>query len=330
MLKCSIAMTTYNGEKYLQEQLDSLKHQSLLPYELIVVDDCSNDRTIDILNKFKESAPFSVKIIQNNNNIASNIENGFAINFEKAISYCNGDIIFFSDQDDVWFADKLAKHVEIYLNSPNILMVSNNAIRTYSDLSHENITQLDFQKIAWAGSNLAIGCCLSLRSKFLKKFILPIPRLYPHDIWSCKCIDVFGARYDIKEPLQYFRRQPRAWSTINGGQSCVSRNQCYWFKIKRIFNYLIKHSNHTSWLNKMIYGNKEISKRLNSYAKELGFEKKLVEFNNKLLQNYDLLKHRKEIVESISLKSKIKKIKILLKNNPKYTFSNSLKDLLCE
>ena len=100
-MKVSIALATYNGAKYLKQQLDSFQAQTCLPDELVVCDDCSKDNTVEILEEFKETASFIVIIIQNESNL------GYTGNFEKAISLCSGNLIFISDQDDVWFNNKI-------------------------------------------------------------------------------------------------------------------------------------------------------------------------------------------------------------------------------
>ncbi|HKU26536.1 MAG TPA: glycosyltransferase [Candidatus Sulfotelmatobacter sp.] len=100
-LRISIAMATYNGEKYIGEQLESLGRQTLLPFELVVTDDGSSDRTLEILNAFSEGAPFSVRVFRNATRL------GYEENFLKAASLCNGDVIAFCDQDDVWMERKL-------------------------------------------------------------------------------------------------------------------------------------------------------------------------------------------------------------------------------
>lgn len=97
----SIAMTTYNGERFLSEQLASLATQTLLPIELLVCDDGSRDHTLEILNNFKESAPFPVRIQINP------VRLGYRENFLRCASLCNGNLIAFCDQDDVWAPQKL-------------------------------------------------------------------------------------------------------------------------------------------------------------------------------------------------------------------------------
>ena len=79
-MKISIAMTTFNGSKYLHQQLSSFLIQDYLPDELIICDDGSSDNTMEILKEFSESAPFSVKIFKNKTNL------GFTKNFEKILS----------------------------------------------------------------------------------------------------------------------------------------------------------------------------------------------------------------------------------------------------
>lgn len=96
----SIAMATYNGEKYIREQLNSLAAQTMLPCELVVTDDGSTDRTLEIVRDFARTVPFEVKIYCNKTRL------GYAENFLKAASLCVGELIAFCDQDDVWLKTK--------------------------------------------------------------------------------------------------------------------------------------------------------------------------------------------------------------------------------
>lgn len=99
----SVALATYNGERHLQEQLDSLAAQTLLPAELVVGDDGSTDKTIEIIERFAATAPFPVHIEQNTENL------GYGENFMQVASRCTSDWITFCDQDDVWLENKLAR-----------------------------------------------------------------------------------------------------------------------------------------------------------------------------------------------------------------------------
>lgn len=102
----SIAMATYNGEKYLREQLDSILAQTIQDFELIVCDDCSTDSTVQILNEYVEKDS-RIKVFVNAKNL------GFRKNFEKAIGLCKGEYIALSDQDDIW----MTEHLELLVDN---------------------------------------------------------------------------------------------------------------------------------------------------------------------------------------------------------------------
>ena len=92
-MKISIALTVYNGEKFLQNQIDSFLSQTLLPNEIIISDDCSSDKSMDILENYKSNNNVDIKVFRNDYNLGHQ-------KFPKC-DFCNGDIIL-SNQDDVW------------------------------------------------------------------------------------------------------------------------------------------------------------------------------------------------------------------------------------
>jgi glycosyltransferase involved in cell wall biosynthesis len=98
----SIAMCTYNGGRFLDEQLNSISSQTRLPDELVVCDDGSSDNTCLTLEAFAASAPFPVRITKNPRNLGS------TANFEQAVNLCTGELIALCDQDDIWSEGKLA------------------------------------------------------------------------------------------------------------------------------------------------------------------------------------------------------------------------------
>ena len=105
-MKISIALATFNGSKYLVDQLMSLAYQKLLPYEIIVVDDNSTDETLEIVKSFASNVSFPVRIYKNETRL------GYGLNFLKAAGFCSGDAIAFCDQDDEWLPDKLERVAE--------------------------------------------------------------------------------------------------------------------------------------------------------------------------------------------------------------------------
>jgi rhamnosyltransferase len=113
----SVALGTYNGERFLREQLDSLAAQRVLPAELVACDDCSFDGTLAILERFAEDAPFPVRIFRNESNI------GFTANLIGAAERCQGPLIAFCDQDDVWLEDKIGLCAQFFVDHPVRLLL---------------------------------------------------------------------------------------------------------------------------------------------------------------------------------------------------------------
>jgi glycosyltransferase involved in cell wall biosynthesis len=117
-------LCTYNGERYLQQQLDSLLAQSRLPGKIVAVDDGSTDRSWEILRAFAEQARgrgITIDAQRNPNNL------GYVRNFEMALQRAGTDIIFVCDQDDVWYPDKLAVIHERFTADPDLLMLHSDA-----------------------------------------------------------------------------------------------------------------------------------------------------------------------------------------------------------
>lgn len=128
--KVSVVMCTYNGGKYIREQLDSIVNQTCTPFELIVQDDGSTDDTLDIVREYVGKYPY-VRITENE------LGKGINNNFFSAISKATGDFIAISDQDDVWELDK----IEVMLNAiGENLMCVGRSVPFYDDDNHERIT----------------------------------------------------------------------------------------------------------------------------------------------------------------------------------------------
>lgn len=115
--RISVALGAYNGERFLDEQLGSLARQTILPAELIASDDCSSDNTLAVLEKFAREAPFPVRISRN----ASNV--GFTANMIRAAEQCEGPLIAFCDQDDVWSKDKVELCARFFAHNPIRLLL---------------------------------------------------------------------------------------------------------------------------------------------------------------------------------------------------------------
>jgi glycosyltransferase involved in cell wall biosynthesis len=129
MTGISVAMATYNGARFVSEQLESVARQSRLPDEVIICDDRSPDETVAILERFAETAPFRVLLHRNEAQL------GYRLNFKKAVSFCTGTLIAFSDQDDVWHPDKL-KLLGAEFDDPKVMLAYSNAWVTDDRLRH--------------------------------------------------------------------------------------------------------------------------------------------------------------------------------------------------
>lgn len=119
--RISIALATYNGEPFLMEQLESLAQQTLLPAELVVSDDGSTDKTIEIVREFAAHAPFDVVVLEHGARL------NYRLNFRRAAKHCSGDLIAFCDQDDVWVPNKLERMVRVFSGS-KVQLAYHNAV----------------------------------------------------------------------------------------------------------------------------------------------------------------------------------------------------------
>ena len=120
--KISVAMATFNGEKFIREQLESIFNQTVLPDEIVVSDDGSKDRTLEIIQEIVKSD--NGRIIKL---VTDNPRHGFAFNFGHAIGRCSGDIVFLCDQDDVWLPDKVESIAKVYEEYNDALCVVHDA-----------------------------------------------------------------------------------------------------------------------------------------------------------------------------------------------------------
>lgn len=200
-MSISIAMTTYLGERYLQAQLDSFRAQTLLPDELVVCDDGSDDGTVALLERFRQDAPFDVRVHRNETNL------GLGRNFEKALRLCRGDLVFLSDQDDVWAPEKLRRVVEVFAEHPDRMLVLNDQHLCDGELRPHGRTVLE--NLSSAGLDLDYfvpGCSTAVRREWLD-VALPLPDAdIAYDTWINRLGGHLGLRTVLAEPLQYYRR----------------------------------------------------------------------------------------------------------------------------
>lgn len=223
-MKISIAMSTYNGAKYISHQLQSIQAQSLLPDELIISDDCSTDNTIEIVKKFAAQAPFEVRLIINEKNL------GYAANFNVALLHATGDLVFLSDQDDVWFSNKIEHMVMIAEHHPNAWMLMNDALLTDKSLNPYEVTKIgQIESTGMGMDRFVMGCCSAVRRELLE-FCMPIPKGFKaHDVWLAWSADALLRKYVEHRVLQYYRRH-------GSNESNILENSVY--KVTKIRRYV--------------------------------------------------------------------------------------------
>ncbi|SCY25430.1 Glycosyl transferase family 2 [Nitrosospira sp. Nl5] len=212
-LSLSIALASYNGERYISEQLDSIARQTRLPDELIISDDASNDATRAIVLDFAQRASFPVLLRTNSERLGS------TRNFEVAIRACSGDIIFLCDQDDVWYPDKLAFIERRFLSNTGA-----GAVFTDGDVVDQDLHPLGVQlwkvfkfglknqaRIA-AGDALGVllkrpvvtGATMAFRSIY-RDLVLPLPNMW-HDAWIALLIGAVSRLDTVRMPLIAYRQ----------------------------------------------------------------------------------------------------------------------------
>ncbi|MGE5722257.1 MAG: glycosyltransferase family 2 protein [Sphingomonadales bacterium] len=206
--RVSIAMASYNGGRFIEAQLDSFATQTRLPDEVVICDDGSTDDTAAVVERFAARAPFPVHFHVNPKRL------GYTRNFERAILLCRGDIVFLSDQDDVWFADKLAAICRRFEADPAALVVVNDQIMTDGELRPGNATKLgNLRRLGQGSDGLIEGCCTAIRRQWAE-IALPLPDqpelidayLLSYDRWLNELAILLGIRRVEERPLQLFRR----------------------------------------------------------------------------------------------------------------------------
>jgi hypothetical protein len=219
--RISVALATYNGEKYLPEQLRSLAQQSRLPCELVVCDDGSTDATAQIVEQFRKAAPFQVRLYINDRNL------GYSDNFLKAARLCEGEWVAFCDQDDVWLGNKLKDAAEA-ITTQGASLVLQHCYLCKEDLQHEGrIFPSDLRPgIHEKGSLPELFIWPGFLQTVPQEWFSRLPNdqrpIYhdnpqapqPHDQWTCMVAKALGRTVVLKEPAAFYRRHP---SALSGG-----------------------------------------------------------------------------------------------------------------
>ena len=193
MCKVSVAMATYNGEKFIEEQLDSILSQTYFVDELVICDDGSTDHTMDIIREYQKKYP-CIHLYQNKETL------GFKLNFKKSLELSSGDYIFLCDQDDVWMLDKVEKMIQKMKEKPNILVLASSFVyinqfgnlkevpllrgRSNNNLYIKQVEKDEMVEIKFEefyNHNFFQGCSLALTKQFKNTLIQHYSTVVAHD-----------------------------------------------------------------------------------------------------------------------------------------------------
>ncbi len=205
-MRISVALCTYNGARFLSEQLASIRVQTRQPDEMVVCDDGSTDDTVAVLERF--SAPFPVRLQRNAQRL------GVTKNFEKAIGLATGDVIALADQDDIWYPHKL-RVIEERIGEADMVFSDARRIDAYGRV----LPRLLWEHIAFSPGrsladvlverNVVTGATMAFRASFRDR-LLPIPHEHGmlHDQWIATILSTIGRVRAIDEPLLDYREHP--------------------------------------------------------------------------------------------------------------------------
>lgn len=206
-------MATYNGEKFLTEQISSILSQLSKEDELIISDDGSTDNTINIIESYNDNR---IVLLRNNSHC-------YTANFENALNRAKGDYIFLSDQDDVWRDDKVEKSVR-YLQDYNFLMSNAKVVDGNLKIIQESRNDILPVRTGFIRNLIKtyyLGCCMAFDKKVLEA-ILPFPQnrqLCLHDAWITMIAELCFKTHVCSEPLISYRRYGNNFSSGAIGKS---------------------------------------------------------------------------------------------------------------
>lgn len=219
-MSISVAMAVCNGEKYIEQQLNSIIHNLSKDDEIIISYNSSEDATLEMIQEAAHQLPI-IKVY-------SCEEKGIIVNYENAISHCSNEYIFLADQDDVWTEDKVQKVMECFESEEHPILVMHDSQYTDEELNEQEKT-LFTDRIIRKGyvhnltDNCYDGCCLAFH-RDLVKLILPIPRsLSMHDQWIGLVAEKAGNVTFCDEKLLQHRRHSDAVNTQKYGLKMIFR-----------------------------------------------------------------------------------------------------------
>lgn len=228
MEKISVCMATFNGARFIREQIDSILPQLNKDDEFIITDDGSTDETLSIIMSYHDNR---FTIINNNRSGSP------AKSFEKGLSYCSGDYIFLSDQDDVWAPSKVAV-MKTHLQEHALVLSDCSVIDEQNHIIKNSFFAQQKSKPGFTQNlikNSYMGCCMAFHKKLLKH-ILPFPDgLQTHDQWIGLIAEKHYDVQFINQPLVKYRRHGNNYSPT-GEKSILSFREKLNYRMHMLYN----------------------------------------------------------------------------------------------
>jgi glycosyltransferase involved in cell wall biosynthesis len=213
-LTCGVALITYNGIKYLPQQLDSIVRQTRAVDQIVISDDGSTDGTLAFLETWIKQSPIPAVLLRNEKPL------GVILNFERAISAVNADIIFSSDQDDVWLQNKVELLASAFERDPEVVLAHTDAILVDAHgrdmgttlLGELELSNAEKQTIqegdafhVYCRRSLVTGATAAFRRSLLE-VACPLPSSMYHDAWLAFMAAATGKIYLLDAPTIYYRQ----------------------------------------------------------------------------------------------------------------------------
>ena len=239
-MKLSVALAYYNGGKYIEKQVYSILRQLGEEDELIISIDGASDGSMGLLEKLS-GQDGRIRLVPGPGQ-------GVVRNFENAINACNGDIIFLSDQDDIWKDNKVERVTKAFRENDVDVILHNAELMDGDEVIQCGATLFDYRGSRTGlfknfMKNSYVGCCMAFRSR-IKDVILPIPEdMYMHDYWIGTAGEKLGGTGLLKECLiQYRRHENNVTDMSHGSLSFMVRKRINILKCLMILNRRVKEA----------------------------------------------------------------------------------------
>ncbi|MDP4292524.1 MAG: glycosyltransferase family 2 protein, partial [Bacteroidota bacterium] len=237
-MRISVCMATYNGERYLQRQLDSILSQLGGNDEIIISDDSSTDRTVELIKGYRDPR---IRLIE------GGAFKSPIFNLENALKRASGQFIFLADQDDVWLPGRVS-HALYRLERFDIVVCNSYIVDGDEKLIHESYFD-------WKGcgpgffrnlkKNSYLGCSLAFNRK-IRDFVLPFPgKIAMHDIWIGMVSELIGKTYFMPQPMFLYRRHEHNFTAaIHKADDQLSDFKLgykIWYRVEILYYLMIRY-----------------------------------------------------------------------------------------